>query len=143
MICNIRLATSLAGLAQGYLLVWRLPTPSLPIFNDHSQKITTSDGGQALRGFRSTSLTWDTLDYVQRRTVRQIAESALDSGDGKIYATISRTWNGAGGLDDWIDISGQVHIPAITPIGNSDGKASSGITLMIGGIEIERDPAVF
>lgn len=143
MICKIRLASTLAGLAQGYLMVWRLPSPSLPIYSDNSANVSTADGGSALRGFRSASLTWDVLDYVQRRAVRKISEDALDSADGKLYATVSRTWNGAGGLDDWIDISGQPHVPAITPIANSNGRASSGITLFIGGIEIENDPASF
>lgn len=144
MICKIRLAVTQALLAQGYIIEnWRIPSPSLPVYNDHSQKVATSDGGQALRGFRSFSLTWDTLDQLQRRTLRRIAEEALDSGDGLIYATIDRGWNGAGPIDDWIDVSGQVHIPDITPIGNSNGLASAGITLVVGNLTIEADPASF
>jgi hypothetical protein len=144
MICKIRLATTEAGLAKGYLINnWRIPSPSLPVYNDHSQKVATSDGGQALRGFLSFSLTWDTLDHLQRRTVRRIAEEALDSGDGLIYCTIDRGWNGAGAIDDWIDVSGQAHIPAIVPIGNSNGLASSGITLVVGNLTIENEPASF
>ena len=87
MICKIRLAVTEALLAQGYIIEnWRIPSHSLPVYNDHSQKVATSDGGQALRGFRSFSLSWDTLDHLQRRTLRRIAEEALDSGDGLIYA---------------------------------------------------------
>jgi hypothetical protein len=103
--------------------------------------VTTSDGGEALRGFRSFSLTFDTLDQLQRRTLRRIAEEALDSADGLLYATVDRGWNGAGPLDDWIDVSGQAHIPAITPIGNSDGKASGSVTLIVGNLTIVNDPA--
>lgn len=144
MICKIRLAVTEALLAQGYIIEnWRIPSPSLPVYNDHSQKVATSDGGQALRGFRSFSLSWDTLDHLQRRTLRRIAEEALDSGDGLIYATIDRGWNGAGPIDDWIDVSGQVHIPNITPIGNSNGLASAGVTLVVGNLTIEADPASF
>jgi hypothetical protein len=144
MICKIRLAVTEALLGKGYLIQnWRIPSPSLPVYNDHSQKVGTSDGGEALRGFRSFSLTWDTLDQLQRRTLRRIAEEALDSADGLIYCTIDRGWNGAGPIDDWIDVSGQVHIPAITPIGNSNGLASAGITLVVGNLTIENDPASF
>lgn len=144
MICKIRLAVTEALLAQGYIIEnWRIPSPSLPVYSDHSQKVATSDGGQALRGFRSFSLSWDTLDHLQRRTLRRIAEEALDSGDGLIYATIDRGWNGAGPIDDWIDVSGQVHIPNIAPIGNSNGLASAGVTLVVGNLTIEADPASF
>lgn len=144
MICKIRLAVTQALLAQGYIIEnWRIPSPSLPIYSDHSQKVATSDGGQALRGFRSFSLTWDVLNSLQRRTLRRIAEEALDSGDGLIYATVDRGWNGAGPIDDWIDVSGQVHIPDIVPIGNSNGLASSGVTLVVGNLTIEADPASF
>jgi hypothetical protein len=144
MICNIRLATTEAKLAKGYLIWnWRLPTPSLPVYTDHSQKVTTSDGGEALRGFRSFSLTFDTLDHLQRRTLRRLAEESLDSADGKIYATIDRGWGGGGPTDDWIDVSGQAHIPPITPIGNSNGLASGSVTLVVGNLTIENDPASF
>ncbi len=142
MICNIRLATTEAKLANGYLVWnWRLPTPSLPVYNDHSQKVATSDGGEALRGFRSFSLTFDTLDQLQRRTLRRIAEEALDSADGKIYATVDRGWNGAGPLDDWLDVSGEAHIPTISPIGNTNGLASGSVTLVVGNLTIVQDPA--
>ena len=144
IICKIRLAVTEALLAQGYLVNnWRIPSPSLPIYNDHSQRVTTSDGGEALRGFRSFSLTFDVLDQLQRRTLRRIVEESLDSSDGLIYATVDRGWAGAGPIGDWIDVSGQGHIPVITPIGNSNGLASGGVTLVVGNLTIEADPAVF
>jgi hypothetical protein len=144
MICKIRLATTSAGLAKGYLIMnWRLPSPTLPIYSDHSVNVATSDGGDALRGFRSFSLSWDTLNALQRRVVRRIAEEGLDSADNLLYATVDRGWNGAGPEGDWIDVSGQVHIPAITPIGNSNGLASSGVTLFVGNLTIVNDPASF
>lgn len=144
MICNIRLATTEAKLATGYLIWnWRLPTPSLPVYADHSEKVGTSDGGEAVRGFRSFSLTFDTLDHLQRRTLRRVAEEALDSADGKLYATVDRGWGGGGPIDDWIDVSGQVHLPTITPIGNSNGLASGSVTLVVGNLTIEADPANF
>lgn len=144
MICDIRLATTEAKLANGYLIWnWRLPTPSLPIYNDHSEKVATSDGGEALRGFRSFSLTFDTLDFLQRRTLRRIAEEALDSADGLLYATIDRGWGGGGPIDDWLDVSGQAHIPQITPIANSNGLASGSVTWVVGNLTIVNDPASF
>lgn len=144
IICKIRLAVTEVLLAQGYIIHnWRIPSPSLPIYSDHSQKVALSDGGQSLRGFRSFSLTWDVLDSLQRRTVRRVAEEALDSAGGLIFATVDRGWNGAGAIDDWIDVSGQAHIPQITPIGNSNGLASSGVTLVVGNLTIVNDPASF
>lgn len=144
MICNIRLAVTEALLAQGYIIEnWRIPSPSLPVYSDHSQKVATSDGGQALRGFRSFSLTWDVLNSLQRRTLRRIAEEALDSSGGLIFATVDKGWAGIGAIDSWIDVSGQVHIPDITPIGNSNGLASAGVTLVVGNLTIVNDPAVF
>lgn len=144
MICNIRLAVTEALLARGYLIQnWRLPSPGLPIYNDNTVRVATSDGGEALRGFRSFSLTFDVLDFLQRRTLRRIAEESLDSSGGLIFATVDRSWNGAGPDGDWIDVSGQAHIPAITPIGNSDGRASGGVTLIVNNLTIVNDPAVF
>lgn len=142
MICNIRLAVTEALLARGYLIQnWRLPSPALPIYNDNSVRVTTSDGGEALRGFRSFSLTWDVLDSLQRRTVRRIAEEALDSSGGLIFATLDKGWAGIGPEGSWIDVSGQPHIPAITPVGNSDGLASGGVTLVVNNLTIVNDPA--
>ena len=144
MICKIRLAVTEALLAQGYIVHnWRIGTPSLPVYSDHSQKVPLSDGGQSLRGFRSFSLTWDVLDSLQRRTVRRIAEEALDSAGGLIFATVDKGWAGVGPIDSWIDVSGQAHIPQITPIGNSNGLASSGVTLVVGNLTVINDPAVF
>lgn len=144
MICKIRLAVTEALLAQGYIIEnWRIPSPSLPVYNDHSQKVTTSDGGQALRGFRSFSLTWDVLNSLQRRTLRRIAEESLDSSGGLIFATVDKGWAGIGAIDSWIDVSGQVHIPNIVPIGNSNGLASAGVTLVVGNLTIVNDPASF
>lgn len=144
MICKIRLATTEALLAQGYLIQnWRIPSPSLPIYLDHSVSVATSDGGEALRGFRSFSLTFDILDQLQRRTLRRIAEEALDSADGLIFATVDKGWAGIGPEGSWIDVSGNVHIPTITPIGNSNGLASGGVTLIVGNLTIVQDPAVF
>lgn len=144
IICKIRLAITEALLAQGYLVHnWRIPSPSLPLYSDHASKVALSDGGQSLRGFRSFSLMFDVLDSLQRRTLRRIAEEALDSAGGLIFATVDRGWNGAGPIDDWIDISGTPHVPQITPIGNSNGLASSGVTLVVNNLTIVQDPAVF
>jgi len=142
MICDIRLAITEALLGRGYLIQnWRLPTPSLPIYNDNSVRVTTSDGGEALRGFRSFSLTWDVLDSLQRRTVRRIAEESLDSSGGLIFATIDFSWNGTGPNGTWVDVSGNARIPAIVPIGNSDGLASGSVTLIVNNLTIVNDPA--
>ncbi|KKL93171.1 hypothetical protein LCGC14_1877370 [marine sediment metagenome] len=144
IICKIRLAITEALLAQGYLVYnWRIPSPSLPIYNDHSSKVSLTDGGQSLRGFRSFSLTFDVLDSLQRRTLRRIAEEALGSVDGLLYASVDKGWAGIGPEGSWIDVSGQAHIPQITPIGNSNGLASSGVTLLVNNLTIVQDPAVF
>lgn len=144
MSCRIRIATTESDLAKGWLLyAHKLPRPDLPIYSDHSTKVAVTDGGQALRGFPSASMTWDRLTWEQARTLRKLIEDSLDSADGLIYATIDRSWNRAGSLEDWIDIKGRAHIPDMPPVSGTDGRLNDNVTLFIGNVEIINDPASF
>lgn len=143
MIRKIRLAITEAGLEKGSMLyAWRLPIPTLSLYNDHSTKIPLSDGGQALRGFASVSLTWDRLTWDQARTVRKLVEDAIDGG-GLLYASVNRGWNRSGGADDWIDVSGKPHIPDGTAAGNTQGRVSDGVSLLLNALSVVNDPSSY
>lgn len=140
MICKIRLGTTEATLR--YLMqAMKLPYPELPLYNDHSVKVTLSTGGQALRGFRSTSLTWHRLNAHEAFVIRKIAEDSVDSADGLIYATVNRAWNRSGEIQDWIDIKGYPNFPSAPSVANTRGFTTDVFTLNIGGLIIVNDPS--
>lgn len=140
LICKIRLGTTEAGLR--YLMqAMKIPYPELPLYNDHSTKVILSTGGEALRGFRSASLTWDRLDAQQAYIIRQLAEDAIDSGDGLIYASVNRAWNRSGFIQDWIDVKGYPNLPSAPPVSNTRGYVTDSFTLIIGGLVIVNDPS--
>lgn len=142
MICKIRLGITEAGLR--YLIqAMKIPYPFLPLYNDHSTKVTLATGGEALRGFRSSSLTWEkgVLDWHQAYMIRQLAEDAIDSGDGLIYATVNRAWNRSGDGQDWIDVKGYPNLPSAPPVSNTRGYVPDSFTLIIGGLVIINDPS--
>jgi len=141
---RILLATTEAGLPKGSVVyALNLPMPSLPIYSDHSAKVTLSDGGQALRGFSSVSLTWNFLDWDQARILRELGEDSLDSADGLIYAKVNRAWNRSGSGEDWIDISGRPHIFDGTSASGTFAKISDNVTLLIGNHTIVNDPSSY
>lgn len=140
MICKIRLGITEAGM-RFMIQAMKMPYPELPLYNDHSTKVALSTGGEALRGFRSTSLTWDRLDAHQAYTIRKIAEDAIDSGDGMIYATINRAWNRSGDIQDWIDIKGYPNIPSAPSVSNTRGFTTDSFTLVINNVVIVNDPS--
>lgn len=140
LVCKIRLGTSEAGLR--YLMQsMKFPYPEVPLYNDHSVKISLSTGGEALRGFRSFSLSWQRLDVHQAYVIRKLAEDALDSGDGLIYATVNRGWNGLGPAQDWIDVKGYPNIPSAPSVPNTRGFVSDTFTLIGQGLIIVNDPS--
>ena len=140
MICKIRLGTTEATLRY-MIQAMKIPYPELPLYNDHSTKVTLSTGGEALRGFRSTSFSWEQLDWHQAYMIRQLAEDAIDSADGMIYATVNRAWNRSGDGQDWIDIKGYPNLPTASPVANTKGRGTSSFTLTIGGLLIINDPS--
>lgn len=139
MICRIRLGITEAGMR--YMIQnMKMPYPELPLYNDHSTKVELSNGGEALRGFRSVSLTWDQLDWHQAYIIRQLAEDAI-AASGLIYATINRAWNRSGDGQDWIDVKGYPNFPSAPSVSNTKGYVTDSFTLTIGGLTIVNDPS--
>jgi hypothetical protein len=139
---NIRLATTSALLARGFLVYsWRLPVPSLPVYSNFSERVDTADGGQALRGSPSFSLTWDRLDAYQARTLRKLVEAALDTAGGVIYATIDYGWSGGSAVNSWVDVSGYPLVPQLTLAGNTGGRAYDSVTLVVNNLTVVSNPA--
>lgn len=145
MICKIRLALTQAGLSTGYLVqALKVTRPDLPVYNDHSSKVALSNGGQALRGFRSVSLTWDAnvLDWHQAWRIRDLVDRAVSDGT-PLYATVNRAWNRSGDGQDWIDVSGAPHFPDGIPTSRTRGRMTDSFTLVINALETINDPASF
>lgn len=140
MICKIRLGTTEATLRY-MIQAMKIPRPELPVYNDHATKVQLSNGGEALRGFVSASLTWDRLDAHQAYMIRQIAEDAIASADSLIYATVNRAWNRSGDRQDWIDVKGYPNQPSAAPVSNTLGNVTSSFTLVINNLLIVNDPS--
>jgi hypothetical protein len=139
--CNIRLATSEANLAKGYIIQnWRLPEPTLPQYSLQSQVVEMTSGGQARRGFRSVTLFWDRLMFHEARVLFKLVS---DAGNNQLYATIDKAWAGGSGLDGWIDISGYPSTQVLTPVPNSQSGAYDNVSLILTNITIINDPASF
>ena len=139
--CNVRLATSEAGLAKGYIVQnWRIPEPVLPQYPLQSQVVDLSNGGQARRGFSSFTLFWDRLLFYQARVIFKLAS---DAGNGQLYATIDKAWSGGSGLDGWIDVSGYPSVQVLTPTPQSQSGAYDNVSLVLTNLTIINDPASF
>jgi hypothetical protein len=137
-LCNVRLATSQAGLLNGWLNVLGLPEPSQPVKAASSQRVNLSDGGQALRGFESVTLFWDRLEFQQARVLRKLVE---DAGNNVLYVTADGGWDGSRGLGNYVDYSGRAHIPELVPVPSSDGLVYDSVTLFINNLAVVADPA--
>lgn len=137
--CNIRLATSEANLAKGYIIQnWRIPEPTLPQYPLQSQVVDLSNGGQARRGFSSMTLFWDILLFYQARVLFKLT---ADVGNGPLYATIDKAWSGGSGLDGWIDVSAFPSVQVLTPTPNSQSGAYNNVSLILTNITTINDPA--
>jgi len=136
-VSKIRLHSSQANLALGYLQAWDIPSPDLMIYNDHAARTDKADGGQHLRGQKSFRLTWGELSQHQVKTLRAIAEYAT------VYATINKAWIADGGSYGWIDVYGQGIIPRATPKANSNGEIFENVTLEVRNLTVNNDPASF
>lgn len=144
LITDIRLATTEAGLANGYLVFsWQLPSPTLPVYNDHSARVDLAGGGQSLRGFQNLVFSWDRLGIQQLNVLSALVGAALDTANGVLFATISKGWNGTGKTGDWIDVSGRPHPVRSVPVGGSHGLMFDDVALTLGNLTIVNDPASF
>ena len=143
-ITDIRLATTEAGLSTGYLIFsLSIPEPDLPLFPDHSARVPLSDGGQSLRGFRSTTLSWNRLNSQQLRVLTKLVDDALDTANGVLFATIDKGWNGSTNTNNFIDVSGKPHLPRPNPTPRTHSLAFDNVVLVINNLTIINDPAVF
>lgn len=136
-LAKIRLHSSQANLARGFLVTWNLPIPDLAIYEDHTARSDKADGGQHLRGRGSFRLTWGVLTAKQNQDLRTIAE--YDT----VYATINKAWDGSGGASSWIDVSGKGIIPRSTPTANALGHLFENVTFEVRNLTINNDPASF
>lgn len=138
---NIRIATTEAGLSNGYLVYsWHIPEPSLPIYSDHTARQNKQNGGVALRGFSSVTMQFEGLTTMQIRLLKSLVEDSIASADKLMYATVNRSWGGLGPTNDWIDIKGHPSISAIAPLANTKALIADGVTLTINNITIVNDP---
>lgn len=142
-LCNTRLAETEAGLAKGYIIhSWGIPKPTQPIYQDHSEKVALTDGGQALRGWPSVTLIWNRLTVSQARTLRKLVEDSIDN-TGFLYLTIDKSWNGSEGLGYWIDVRGRPTIPDPPPMAGTSALLRENVVVTVGNLETINDPAVF
>ena len=140
--CNIRIATSEAGLDTGWLLYsWKLPEPTTPVYNDHSVTVDTADGGQALRGFRLVRLYWNRLSDQQCQRLATMIRTVL-AADGFLYLTVDKGWNNITYQNNWIDVRGKPHALTIGPAGGTGGTMRDSVELFVNAVTVINDPAV-
>jgi hypothetical protein len=95
-------------------------------------------GGQTRQGYINAAILWDSLDYVQMRTLTRIVEAAITAGS--IYATIPKD-DGTGLLNAFIDIHGQPFPLEYTPISNARGVVYQSVILRINAVVVDADPS--
>lgn len=142
----IRLATTEAGLATGYLIYsWALPAPDLSVYADHSAKVALSNGGQATRGYSSFSLAWDRgrLSDQQAAVLRNLIEAALATANKQIFATIDYGWNSTNAPGYWVDVKGYPHLADFAPQGIGGGMVKDQVTLFVNQLAEVNNPASF
>jgi hypothetical protein len=137
---NYRLATALADLAKGSLMVRGLPPPDLPNYKDFSARVNRNDGGQALRGFCYVSLLWDELTLSQAADLVRLVETALDAGT-PLYLTIDLGWGGRHSRGRWVDVSGTPIVPQVVPTAKKGAWVAQNVELRVVDLTVENDPA--
>ena len=138
---NLRLATTEADLSNGYVVYsHKLPNPSVVVYNDHSAKTPTSDGGVAENGWKSVQMSFNNLDRFQSHVLRKLVDDALALSAGILWATIDKGWNGASAPNSWVDINGIPAKPVVTPAANSNGILRENVVLTINNVTIDNDP---
>ena len=141
--CLIRIATSEANLAVGYLLYsWHLPEPTTPFYNDHSVKIATADGGQSLRGYRIVRILWNRLSAEQTQILNGLVREVKGNG-GLLYMTVDKGWSNIARINNWIDISGRPSIIDTGPAQGTSGTMRDNVELTLNNVSVINDPANF
>lgn len=137
-----RISTTEAGLARGNFFIWELPPPSLPDYQNFSERVPEAEGGEATVGYAKLELTWENVSPHVLRTLRRLVQTSLD-GTKDLYLTIDRS-NGEGSGYDWVDVKGIPHIPEKRVGRNSSGSRGtflSSVLLRVNNITIVNDPA--
>jgi len=135
---NIRLATTEAGLPQGFLIYsHQIPLPSIVVYREYSQAVPGADGSQTQHGFPSLAMNFNNLDKWQAYSLRKLVDDALTLSAKVLWVTMDKNWNGSSPPNTWIDVSGKPHIPDIAPSGGSLGALRETITLTINNLDVD------
>lgn len=127
-----------ATLTRQNLFALGLPPPNLPDYRTYTETLPQGQGGQTRQGYINIKILWDTLDYLQLRTLDRIVEAALTAGT--VYATVPKD-DGSGLLNSFIDISG-VPLPLeFEQVSNARGMVYSNVVLTINNITVTSDPS--
>jgi hypothetical protein len=138
---NWRIATTEALLAGGNFWIRRLPPPAMGIYVDHSQRVDTSDYGQALRGIPAVTILWDQMTADGAADIREMIETVLDAGN-PLWLTID-LGNGQSAYrrNTWADVYGVPVIPDAVPAAGSRGLVILNYRLIVNNPTIENNPA--
>lgn len=143
MFCNNwRIASSLAGLATGFLDSYRIPPPSAPQYIPYSQQVDVGEGATFEHGYRNVQLVWGNLTRPQLNALQRLIDSA---GVGRLYMTIDK-FHGDNPSDEWVDISGYPRKSSPSPsnsVDRSTSPAFGSFTLILNNVNVINDPANF
>jgi hypothetical protein len=133
-----RISDTAALLAQRHFFALGLPVISMMDYKDYTQELPRSTGAISRQGYKNCTLLWDSMDFVQLKTLNKIVTASVTSGI--IYATIDRSF-GVKLLNDFIDISGVCHPLTFSPMTDSRGVIFQNVQLIITNITITADPS--
>lgn len=136
-----RIATALVDLPVGSaFFVRKIPPPTTAIYADHGEKVAHSEGGESRHGYRNIRIFWDVIDRNQASALRAVLDDAVTNFGSIVFLTLDRS-NGEAGGEDWIDVSGRLHMPDFNPFANVRNRGYQGVELFVNNITIINDPA--
>lgn len=115
-----------------------LPPPNTPDYKDYAQKLSRSQGGLARQGYKNITILWDSLDFLQFKTLTDIVEAGITAGS--LYATIEKA-DGTGLANSFIDVHGIVQPLDHTVVSNARGIVYQNVTLVLTNITVDNDPS--
>ena len=138
---NWRIATTESGLLRGNLWVRRIPPPSMGSYVDHSQRVTTGDYGQALRGIPTITLLWDEISVHAAADIRAMITTVLAAGN-PLWLTVD-LGNGQSAYrwGTWADVYGTPIIPDAIPAAGARGLVIPNYRLIVNNPTIDNNPA--
>jgi hypothetical protein len=126
-------------LSKGYFKDIGILRPTEWMYQDYSEVLPQSQGGQAKQGYINIILIWARLN---RFGLYLLETYRAGAGTGLLYLTIDRA-NGEGSGVDWIDIS---CYPGVIQYANQPGvkgDVKTGTQWRLNNITILNDPASF